>query len=144
MDYRALAEAMLSHMDTLNQCRPQRKLNDGMRGEAFVLRYVIFHEGRVLPSEISQFMHISTARVAAALNNLERKGLITRSIDPSDRRRILVALTGEGQAFANRQREEMLRHTEQMIRRLGEPDARELVRLVGRVAEIMQELHREP
>ena len=139
-----MAEEMLGHMDTLNQCRPQKKLNDGMRGEAFVLHYVIFHEGPVLPSEISQFMHISTARVAAALNNLERKGLIKRSIDPSDRRRILVTLTEQGQAFANRQREDMLSHTEQMIRRLGEQDARELVRLVGRVAEVMQEMHREP
>ena len=93
MDYQALAKVMLSKMYTLNKTRPQRNINEGMRGEGFVMQYVIARSCPVQPSEISSFMDISTARMAvAALNNLERKGLITRRIDPSDRRRILVEL----------------------------------------------------
>lgn len=141
MDYEALAKVMLAKMYTLNKTRPQRNINEGMRGEAFVLQYIIHREGAVLPSEISSFMDISTARMAAALNNLERKGFITRRIDPSDRRRILVDLTEQGKLFARKKHEHMLGHTTQMLERLGEKDATEFVRILDRVADIMAELH---
>ena len=100
MDYEELAKTLLSRMYTLNKTRSQRNINEGMRGEGFVLQYIIRRGGNVLPSEISGFMDISTARMAAALNSLERKGLITRRIDPSDRRQILVDLTDKGKEFA--------------------------------------------
>ncbi len=141
MDYESLAKTLLNRMYLLNKTRPQRSLNEEMRGEGFVLQYIIHHEGSVLPSEISAFMNISTARMAAALGNLERKGLVTRRIDPSDRRRVLVDLTDAGKAFASRKQQLMLRHTAQMLERLGETDAEELVRLTDRVMEIMTDLH---
>lgn len=141
MDYEALAKVMLAKMYTLNKTRPQRNINEGMRGEAFVLQYIIHREGAVLPSEISNFMGISTARMAAALNSLERKGFITRRIDPSDRRQILVDLTDQGKAFANDKQQHMLGHTIQMLERLGEKDATEFVRILDRVTDIMAELH---
>ena len=144
MDYKALANVMLTKMFLLNKTRPQRSINEGMRGEAFVLQYIIHHENAVLPSEISNFMNISTARMAAALNSLERKGFITRRIDPSDRRRILVELTPEGKEFADAQRGAMLNHMTRMLERLGEQDSTELVRILGRVAEITNELHKNP
>lgn len=141
MDYQALAKVMLSKMYTLNKTRPQRNINEGMRGEGFVMQYVIARSCPVQPSEISSFMDISTARVAVALKNLERKGLITRRIDESDRRRILVELTDKGKGFAKEKQMHMLLHTTQLLERLGEKDATEFVRLLDRVADIMAELH---
>jgi len=141
MDYEALARELLSRMYALNKTRPQRNLNEGMRGEVFVLHYIIRRGGGVLPSEISNFMGFSTARAAAALNNLERKGFITRQIDPADRRRILVDLTPKGKTFANGKQEHMLHHTVQLLTRLGEHDATEMVRILERVVTIMAELH---
>jgi MarR family transcriptional regulator, organic hydroperoxide resistance regulator len=141
MDYETLAKKMLSKMFALNKTRPQRSLNEEMRGEGFVMQFIVQHEGAVLPSEISNFMDISTARMAAALGNLERKGLVTRRIDPSDRRRILVDLTDAGKSFAHEKQELMLRHTTQLLERLGERDAEDLLRLLDRVEEIMTDLH---
>ena len=143
MDYETLAKAMLSKMYMLNKTRPQRSINEGMRGEAFVLQYIIHNAGAVLPSEISHYMNISTARMAAALNSLERKGFITRRIDPSDRRQILVELTDQGKAFAHDKQSHMLRHATQLLERLGEEDSLEFVRLLNRVTDIMVELHKE-
>jgi len=137
MDYEELAKTLLSRMYTLNKTRSQRNINEGMRGEGFVLQYIIRRGGNVLPSEISGFMDISTARMAAALNSLERKGLITRRIDPSDRRQILVDLTDKGKEFAGEKQQHMLQHTTQMLMRLGEHDAAELVRIMERVTDIM-------
>ena len=141
MDYEALANALLNKMYELNKTRPQRNLNEGMRGEGFVLQYIIHRGGSVIPGEISTFMNISSARMAVALNSLERKGFVTRRIDPSDRRRILVDLTEKGQQIAREKKEHMLRHATQMMERLGEHDAVELVRIMDRVAEIMTAMH---
>lgn len=143
MDYEALAKVMLNRMFDLNKTRPQRNLNEGMRGEGVALQYIIHHGGKVIPSEISSFLCISTARMAVALNNLERKGFITRRIDASDRRRILVEATEAGKAFAEKKEAHMLRHTTQMLMRLGEHDATELVRILERVACVMMEMHPE-
>lgn len=141
MDSRALAKELLTLMFSLNKSRPQRRMNEGMRGENFVMHYIIYHDGPVQPSEISNFMDISTARAAAALNNLERKGLITRRIDLHDRRRILVELTEQGRAFAKNQQEHMLSHATELLERLGETDATEAVRILRRVTDIMADLH---
>lgn len=141
MDSHALARELLTLMFSLNKSRPQRRINESMRGENFAMHYIIFHDGPVQPSEISKFMNISTARAAATLNSLERKGLITRRIDLSDRRRILVELTEQGRAFAEQQQEQMLSHTTELLDRLGEPDATEGIRILRRVTEIMADLH---
>ena len=66
-----------------------------------VYSFLSAHENGVIPSDISK-MGISSARIAAALNSLEKKAS-SRRIDTDDRRRILVNLTkmrtyGSGEA----------------------------------------------
>ena len=110
---------------------------EAMHGEAFVLRYIMLQEGDVLPGEIGGEMGVSSARIATALNSLESKGLITRQIDLNDRRRILVRITPEGRAFAEEQEQAVVEGTAKMLALLGEHDAKEHVRIMGRMAEIM-------
>ena len=137
MDYKQLADEFMQKMYVLSKARPQRKLHDSMQGETFVLHYILHHGDSVLPSEICKIMGISSARIAAALNGLESKGVITRRIDTSDRRRILVDLTPKGKAMAEEQRQEMLENTSKLLSLLGEDDAREYVRLTGKLADFI-------
>ncbi|NLK22290.1 MAG: MarR family transcriptional regulator [Epulopiscium sp.] len=94
----------------------------------------------MLPSDISNEMNISSARVAAMLNNLENKGLITREIDKSDRRRILVELTQDGIEFTKDRNKTVVNYTVRILKLLGEHDAKELVRIVGRLSELGPEI----
>ena len=96
MDYQALAREYMTIMHKMRKRKSEQQINDSLRGEQFVLGFIAHTEGSVIPSDISAAMGISTARIAAALNNLESKGLITRRIDMSDRRKILVELTEAG------------------------------------------------
>ncbi|MDP3448338.1 MAG: helix-turn-helix domain-containing protein, partial [Eubacteriales bacterium] len=98
MDFTELAREYMEVLFKMRKRKNDKKINDSMHGEQFVLTYVSKHGGSVIPSEISNEMGISTARIAAALNNLENKGLVTRRIDERDRRRILVELTAAGRA----------------------------------------------
>lgn len=136
MDYNELAAELMQKMYTLRQAQPQKQLDESMQGEHFVLHLISFHQRSILPSEISNRMGISSARIAAALNSLERKGLITRQIDTSDRRRILVDLTAEGKALADEQHKKAMEMLTNTLRQLGELDAREYVRITGKLAEL--------
>ncbi|MDR0293800.1 MAG: MarR family transcriptional regulator [Oscillospiraceae bacterium] len=135
MDYTALAVDLLDKMQSLRKVEPHKHINEALHGEMFVLLYIAFRGGDVLPGEISHEMEVSSARVAAALNGLEGKGLITRRTDSSDRRKVLVGVTEEGRDFAEKQYRAMLEKAAELLSMLGERDAVEYVRITGRLAE---------
>ena len=86
--------------------------------------------------ELSTLLDLSTARIAAMLNNLERKGAITRARDTADRRRVVVRLTEQG-------RNEAVACLSEVYRRMGEADTRELLRLSDRAGTIAQQIYEE-
>lgn len=135
MDYEKLAREFMETMHHMRGRKTQQQINDSMHGEQFVLFYISKHEGNVIPSEISNEMEISSARVAAALNSLEGKGLITRQIDVDDRRRILVNLTDAGKEQVKKHYESVMTFTTNMLKYLGEHDAEEIVRIMKRLAD---------
>jgi len=135
MDYAKLAEQLIKNSAMYRKGGQQIKIDESMRGENFVLTYIAQKGGGVLPGEISNEMAISTARIAAALNSLESKGLITREIDKNDRRRILVDLTPEGKDLAEKRKQMVISSAEDMLRWLGEEDAESFVRILGRLSE---------
>ena len=137
MDYHAMAAELLDKMQTLRKAGPQKHINESLHGEAFVLQFIASHGGDVLPGDISSEMGVSTARIAKALSSLESKGLITRQIDLSDRRKIIVGITPEGKALAKKQRQAVITGASKMLALLGEQDAKEYIRITGRLAEIM-------
>ena len=143
MDYAALAEQMLEKMHVLRKASPQKHINESLQGEAFILRYISSHGVDVLPGEISGEMNVSSARIAAALNSLESKVLITRQIDPNNRRQILVNITPEGKAIAEKQQATVIEYASKMLALLGERDAREYVRITCKLANIMSTNHIE-
>ena len=136
MDYSVLATELLQKMYLMHKGKQQKNTDDFLHGGAFVLQYLYNRKEDVLPSEISNEMSISTARIAAALGNLESKGLITRQIDKNDRRRILVSLTPEGEEIARNKQQEVLNNITKMLQSLGEQDAKEYVRITGRISEM--------
>lgn len=139
MDYRDLA---LEFIEVMNQTRKRnisKKIDDSMRGEHFVLNYISEHQENVTPSDISNEMGITSARIAAALNSLEKKGLIIRSIDPQDRRRILIDMTDSGKEQVRNHYENVLNTTTNMMRHLGEEDAKHYIRIMKKMAEFKNE-----
>ena len=135
MDYRELAIELLIKMQSFHKIKQKKHFSEVMQGETFVLYYIALHDGDVLPGEISTEMDVSSARVATALNNLERKGLIIRQIDKNNRRKILVSITPEGKKIAEERYSTLVEKTTTMLTALGEHDAKEYVRIMGRLIE---------
>ena len=139
-DYRELAEQFLNNLFRFRSHQQQKIVDGTMQGEPFALLYILKSGRIVLPSEISQKMNISTARVAAMLNNLENKGYITRTTDSGDRRRTLVDLTPAGIALAEGLEQQNIDLTARMLALLGGHDAVELVRIMGRLPDLLAEV----
>lgn len=135
MDYDSLARDFMEVMNQMRKRRTQKKFNDSMQGESFVLYYISQHEGNVIPSDISNEMGITSARIAATLNGLEDKGFITRRIDVQDRRRIIIDLTDAGREQVGQQYRMIKKMTVGMLKYLGEDDSKELIRIMKKMAE---------
>ena len=140
MDFEELAREFLEEFFRLGRYHHSREISSSMKGEAFLLMYLWKKQGSATPGELGRALKSSTARVAAALNSLERKNQVTRKTDQKDRRKVLVELTEEGRKKA----EECRRVPEQMVTRLmehlGEEDAKNMLHIMKRINEIMPQM----
>ena len=99
IDYAALAQELLHALDTTGPRPPHENISQTQRGEMAVLRLLARERRQMLAGEISRSLSMTTSRIAAVLNRLEKKEMITRLPDPADRRRVAVALTARGESF---------------------------------------------
>ena len=135
-----LAIELLEKMQALFKTKTHTYVNEALCGEAFGLQYIAMNGGSALPGDISSEMNVSSARVAAALNSLEGKGLITRRIDKNDRRKVIVEITPEGRDSAEKHWSNIVDGATRFLNLLGEDDAKEFVRIMGRMKDVMPEL----
>ncbi|MEP6625570.1 MAG: MarR family transcriptional regulator [Acidimicrobiia bacterium] len=54
------------------------------------------------PSEIAERVLVASATMTATLDALERRGWVRRTVNPADRRSVLIEITPEGRAVADR------------------------------------------
>ena len=136
MDYRSLANELLGIRAGMLQIPANRKLSELVKGEYFVLNYLLTRKHAVYPSELSQQLVVSTARIAALLNHMEEKGLIARTADAEDNRHIIVNLTSKGTDTIRKKRKEVADVVAQTLEQLGEDDALEYLRIQKKLIQI--------
>jgi len=56
------------------------------------------HHGTVTPSELAERMEVSPPTISKTIDVLERRGLVERTADENDRRKVLLAMTDQGRA----------------------------------------------
>ena len=70
--------------------------NETMSGIGAVLRFLYESDRDITAGQISSFMNVSTARVAALLKKMEARGLIVKSTGENDARTTVVRLSSKG------------------------------------------------
>ena len=94
---------------------------------------------RLSCGELAETTLLTCSGMTHRLDVLERRGLIRRSPDEADRRRVMVQLTEEGLARVDQAAELRTRDSGELMARLGEGDRRELERLLGRLLGLLGE-----
>ena len=137
-----IEEAVVAFEEMMSGSRKNmiEQMGRSNKGELFILKYLYDKNTAVIPSEISDAMHTSTARISAALGALEKKGQIHREIDTTNRRNILVTITEAGRERSLFESKEMRKHLVNILKEMGEGEALEFVRLLKRFSEIASQV----
>jgi DNA-binding MarR family transcriptional regulator len=111
--------------------------------EAVILRTIgsgaTLPDGRVCTTLIRDRLHISKPAISQNLTSLEEKGLITRSINRSDRRRFDFTLTEEGIAAADRMHAYAGERMTAILSLMGKDDVCSLIRLLNKLGDIIED-----
>ncbi len=90
-------------------------------------------------NDLARRMRMTKSAASRTLQQLEKRGLIERSVDPRDRRNTFVSMTEEGQMFGARQRENCDRFFDRVAQRVGEQRMRDIIRGMNELAQAMQD-----
>ena len=85
------------------------------------------------PSEIADRSVMSRPALSGVMDTLERRGLITRSPDPDDRRRALVEITNEGVELMTRLQPQLHQTEVEWTKALSPTQKASLLRELGRL-----------
>ncbi len=134
--YQELAREFLEGMERRKLLPPHPDdIGASMRGEMAVLRLLDHQKRRLTAGEISKRLDMTTPRIAAVLNSLEKKGMIERGSDEHDRRRVLVTLTEKGNACCQAKKEAVQRRLAMVFEAIGPEDTEAFIRVMRRVSE---------
>lgn len=90
-----------------------------------VLNFVHTHS-QITQSEIAAALAVENAAISKTLRNMERKGLITRTLSPGDRREKRISLSTKGKALFPQAQQAIAAHRSQALSNLSQPDRDQL------------------
>lgn len=111
----------------------QAQVTDLTKPQYAVLRAIEAEPG-IEQSAVASAAATDKATLAVLLLRLESRGLLTRSVDPADRRRKLLTLTPGGQALISRIRPVVDGISADLLARLTEREQTQLTRLLAKLA----------
>ena len=115
--------------------------------DPFGLRFIDYSVLRVLdlvgephrmsPTELSEIVVRSSGGMTQILDRLEHAGLIARTPDPADRRKVLIALTDEGMRTADAANARYAAERERLLAGLSPDEVQRLDDAIHRLLEVM-------
>jgi DNA-binding MarR family transcriptional regulator len=88
-------------------------------------------EGPVGMSELGRLLHLEKSSLTGLVDRVERRGLVIRTRDPSDRRASQVALTGQGARLAAESHEDVTARLEALAGELAPADRKRLASAIA-------------
>lgn len=129
MDYTLLADELIDLQTAFNHLPVGEALTELYCGEYLALSFLAGRGGAAHPKELSGFMCVSSARIAALLRHLEEKGWVRRKPDRTDERKVVVRLTKVGGALIGAKHAEAVAEVCRLLGALEPDEAAEYVRL---------------
>ena len=103
----------------------------------FLLLQYVAQQGQALPSSIAKAIELKQATITVLLNQLESAGLITRSRDTEDRRRVWVRLTEAARAILERSPDLLQSRFERAFEQLEDWEKTMLISTLERIASML-------
>ena len=107
----------------------------------FTIMEALLHKGPLPINQIGAKVLLTSGSMTAAVNRMERKGLVTRIQDPSDGRCFYVHLTKKGRNTIKTAYAEHEKNLEKISSVLSEKERNELVRLLKKIGLFAESLN---
>lgn len=106
------------------------------KGELFILKILLKSDTTISPTQLSEKLNSSKARISAILNSLEKKGEITREIDKENRRNIKVTITERGKEHIMNELKQGYNFFSKALTKMGKEDTEQFISLIKKFLEI--------
>jgi DNA-binding MarR family transcriptional regulator len=110
--------------------------SDLTASQLLLLKHVAEH-GQALPSTIAKVIELKQATITVLINKLEDNGLVTRSRDTEDRRRVWVRLTDAGRSVLDRSPDLLQSRFEHGFDQLEEWEQSMIITTLERIASLL-------
>ena len=110
--------------------------SDLTASQLLLLKHVA-EPGQALPSAIARAIELKQATITVLINKLEETGLVTRSRDTEDRRRVWVRLTDVGRSVLDRSPDLLQSRFEQGFDQLEEWEQSMIITTLERIASLL-------
>lgn len=130
MKYEDLGDELYDLLAEFLNRRINRTVQDSIRGEYGVLRYLEFIQDNVTAGMLSEQLHVVPGRMTDILKSLENKKFIKRYRDEEDKRRVYVSITDTGRSEAEEKRNYIESEYKGLFKILSKEDTKELIRLL--------------
>lgn len=114
------------------------KVSRGAKGEMPALHMLAMASTPLTPGRMSDVLGVSPGRVSAILDRLEKKGMVVRETDPSNRRNVLVSITDAGREADQKAFEEMHDRFVLVFEHMGEEHTRQFIDRCKEFVDAMQ------
>lgn len=108
---------------------------DDLSAPQFSVLSVVHAQGPLGQTALGAVTAIDRSTLTTLIDGLEVRGLLTRTIDPTNRRSRIVALTDEGRAYLEEATAKAARIFEHLTDHFGDDDLRRLVILLRRLGD---------
>jgi MarR family 2-MHQ and catechol resistance regulon transcriptional repressor len=119
---------ILKSYRALSLVAEQSIANTGLCLTDFAALEALLHKGPLTISEIQEKVRLASGSMTAAVDRLEKLGLVVRRSSPSDRRARVVELTAKGQRLAASSFERHAKDIEALMSVLSEREMEQLYR----------------
>lgn len=106
-----------------------------------ILKILNETEGRVTAGDLSEYIKVSTARIAVLLKKMAAKGLIEKEHDLADGRVVVVKLTDSGKEIADKFKENLYAHIGEMIDKIGMDRMLEFAAISNEIKSLIKTSH---
>ncbi|MEG2348353.1 MAG: MarR family transcriptional regulator [Clostridia bacterium] len=136
-------EQLLEAVIKFKKARPKRlacikDLNPSEQFALFILED-LSKNNEIQLSQLRKYMKIAPSTLTQVVNSLEKKELIERNIDKSDRRNIYLKVSKKGSEFTKKAHGMMEDMLSEYIEAMGKEDIKEIIRLLNKTLNYFEE-----
>ena len=139
---RDLASKIFETMPSLKRTmRREHLVGSGDFQRIVILKHLM--HGPQTQSWLAEHLGMNPSAISKLIDRLVEKELVTRTIDPEDRRRMVITLTDTGRDFQHQMRAQMMEQVNRSLRTLSPQERATLSAALDIVAKLVGEDHGE-